>query len=289
VWDRLRGARHVAPPGPGAQGVEADLEALRRRGGEPRLTWLGHASFLLTVAGAHLLVDPVLVPRLGGFYRRHAPLPVTAGDLPELDALLVTHSHYDHLDAPTLRHVPRSVPVFVPAGLGSWFAKRGFSAVTELEWWQQARTGELAITLLPSRHWSRRTFFDTNTSLWGGFVVEGGGSTVYHAGDSGWCDTFREIGRRFPRIGTALLPIGAYSPAWFMEPAHMNPEQAGRAFLDLPAHTLVPMHWGTYQLTDEPVSEPIQRLEAWWAENGPSLAGRRLARLAVGESLELSP
>jgi L-ascorbate metabolism protein UlaG (beta-lactamase superfamily) len=117
-------------------------------------------------------------------------------------------------------------------------------------------------------------------------VVEGGGCSVYHSGDTAWFEGFAEIGRRFPTLDAAMLPVGGYEPAWFMEHYHLNPEQAGRAFLDLGSHCLVPMHWGTFQLTDEPLCEPIDRMRAWWRSDGPSNP-RRLHVLDVGASLFL--
>lgn len=285
IWDRLTGRRRIAPPGPPAPAVEPDLELIRRRDGL-RLTWIGHASFLGTLGGARFLVDPVFSRRVGVFYPRYGRPGFPLRELPPVDLLLVTHAHYDHLDEPTVRRLPRTTPVVVPLGLGRWFRRRGFADVTELERWQCIEAGGLRVTLTPSRHWSRRGVADFNRKLWGGFVLEAGGRRVYHAGDSGYCRSFAEIGRRFPEIDAALLPIGAYAPAWFMEPNHMNPEQAGRAFLDLDARHFVPMHWGAFQLTDEPISEPAKRVRTWWASHAPD-DGRRLRLLAVGETVSL--
>jgi L-ascorbate metabolism protein UlaG (beta-lactamase superfamily) len=283
IVDRLRGERRPSQPGPGAPRVEPDLELIHETPESPRLTWIGHASFLGGLAGARFLVDPVLSERVGWLYRRHVAPGLAPEELPAVDALLVSHNHYDHLDLEAVRHLPRSTPVFVPEGLGRWFVRRGFTAVTELRWWQSAECGPLRITLVPARHWSRRGLFDTNRSLWGGFVVEGGGAALYHAGDTGDFPGFREIRERFPSLTAAMLPIGAYRPGWFMEPNHLNPEQAARAFLELGAHHLVPMHWGTFQLTDEPLREPAARLRAWWREHRPE--GRELHLMAVGETV----
>ena len=207
--------------------------------------------------------------------------------LPPLRALLITHSHYDHLDRASVRGIPRRVPVFVPLGLGSWFARHGFREIHELGWWDSVSAPPLRITFVPATHWSRRGIGDTNRTLWGGFVVEAGGTRIYHAGDTAWFDGFPEIGRRFPGLSAALLPIGAYSPAWFMEHHHLNPEQAGRAFLELGAQRMVPMHWGTFQLTDEPLMEPVERLRRWWS-SGISGDEQRLEVLAVGQTMTWS-
>lgn len=285
ILDRMTGRRRIAPPGPPASRAATNLDAIRRNDGAPRVTWIGHASFLATLASASFVVDPVLSRRIAGFIPRHGDAGLPLGDLPSLTALLVTHNHYDHLDAPTVRALPRDIAVFVPEGLGAWFRRRGFRRVTEMRWWDRAAAGPLAITLVPARHWSRRRFADTNRSLWGGFVVEAGGVTLYHAGDTGWFDGFLEIAERFPVIDLALLPIGAYAPAWFMEPHHMNPEQAIDALENLGARAMVPMHWGAFQLTDEPLREPIERLLRAWEARRPVA---RLHVLAVGETLEVA-
>ena len=284
VWDRLTGRRRIGPAGPPAPRVEPDLAAIRHRDGPPRLTWIGHASFLGSAGGAHFLIDPVFSRRVGWIYPRFVGAGLGAADLPPLDALLVTHSHYDHLDDPSVRAIPRDVAVLVPLGLGAWFRRRGFTRVRELGWWDRADLGGLSATLVPARHWSRRRIGDTNETLWGGFVVDAGGLRFYHAGDSAWFDGFAEIGRRFPGIAAAMLPIGSYSPAWFMEHYHLNPEQAGRAFVEVGARELVPMHWGTFRLTDEPLSEPVERVRAWWDLHAAGVE-RRLRVPEVGRTL----
>jgi L-ascorbate metabolism protein UlaG (beta-lactamase superfamily) len=281
VLDRLTGRRRVAPPGPPAPRVTSDPKAIGQADGRARVTWIGHASFLATLGGASVLVDPVFSRRIAYFIPRHGEPGLVARDLPELTALLVTHNHYDHLDEPSVRALPRELPVFTAAGLGDFFRRLGFAHVTELSWWETAAAGPLSISFVPARHWSRRGFGDTNRSAWGGFVVEGGGTTLYHAGDTGWFSGFEAIARRFPAIDMALLPIGAYAPAWFMEPHHMNPEQAIDALEVLKARAMVPMHWGAFQLTDEPLREPLERLLRAWELRRPAA---RLQVLAVGET-----
>jgi L-ascorbate metabolism protein UlaG (beta-lactamase superfamily) len=286
VWDRLTGRRKVAPPGPPAPRVAPDRALLRRRDGPPRLTWIGHASLLGSLGGGSFLVDPVFARRVGWLYRRHGAPGLAPDDLPPLDALLLSHNHYDHLDEASCLAVGREVPAVVPAGLGRWFRRRGWRRVEELTWWESVEVGALAVTLVPARHWSRRGIADENLSLWGGFVVEAAAGRIYLAGDSAWFDGFAEIGRRFPGLLAAALPIGGYEPSWFMGANHLNPEEAGRAFLDLGARDLVPIHWGTFQLTDEPLAEPAERMAAWWERQGPR-DGRRLRLLAVGETAVL--
>jgi L-ascorbate metabolism protein UlaG (beta-lactamase superfamily) len=286
VWDRITGQRRKTPDRAPIPTVAADVARLRTppAPGEPaRVTWLGHATFLVQLDGVSLLTDPALMPKLFGGIERNVPPGIAIEDLPKIDAVLVSHSHYDHLDLPTVQKV--GAPAIAGLGLERWFRDRHVFA-TELGWWSSTRVGPVKITFVPSQHWSRRGLFDTNRTLWGGFVIEGSRATIYHSGDTAYFEGFKEIGERFPRIDAALLPIGAYDPAWFMETMHLNPEQALRAFQDLGARTFVAMHWGTFKLADEPLDEPPHRLDAERARLG--LAPERVRVLAVGETLEVA-
>lgn len=286
VWDRLTGKRRQAPDRAAIPTVEPDLAVLAAPPGpgEPaRITWLGHASFLVQLDGVSLLVDPALLPAITGGIPRNVPPGVPIEKLPHIDAALVSHNHYDHLDLPTLERV--GAPVIGGLGLERFFRDRHLSA-TELGWWSEARVGPVRITFVPSQHWSRRGLLDTNRTLWGGFVIRGSRATLYHSGDTAYFEGFREIGARFPHIDAALLPIGAYDPAWFMAPMHMNPEQALQAFLDLGATTFVAMHWGTFKLADEPLDEPPVRLEADRVRRG--VAQERVRVLAIGETITVA-
>jgi len=252
--------------------------------GDAWLAWLGHASFLLRLGGCTVAVDPVLSNRILAAGRRLTPAGLDR--LPPLDLLLISHNHYDHLDAPTMRALPRDTPVVVPGGLGRWFRRRGFTSVTELDWWESMRVGALEVAFVPAHHWSRRGLFDACASLWGGWVLTVGGLRVYHAGDSGYGPFFTEIGSRYPGIDVAMLPVGAYEPRWFMRPVHIDPEESVQAVHDIGARIMVPMHWGAFQLTHEPVLEPIERTRAAWAAAGRDPAD--LWDLAIGESRPLS-
>jgi L-ascorbate metabolism protein UlaG (beta-lactamase superfamily) len=283
VVDRLAGRRRKSPDRAPMARVTPDDALLARppSPGEPaRLTWLGHASWLVQLDGVSLLIDPALLPNLFGGIARNVEPGLTVGALPHIDAQLVTHGHYDHLDLPTLEAV--GAPVVAGLGLGKLFRGEEMSC-TELGWWQATRVGEVTVTFVPAQHWSRRGPFDGNATLWGGFVIQGRSATIYHSGDTAWFEGFAEIGRRFPGIDAALLPIGAYDPAWFMEKQHMNPEQALAAFGALGARTFLAMHWGTFKLTDEPLDEPPQRLEAERLRLG--LPVERVRVLAVGETV----
>ncbi len=258
--------------------------ALLRGAERSGLTWIGHATFLVQLGGLSLLIDPVLSDRLF-LIKRLAPPGVAPGAMPKIDAVLVTHNHRDHMDAPSLLAQPRDAAIVVPKGLGGWFARRGFSRVHELGWWDHVDLRDARITFVPSQHWSQRGPLDRNESLWGGYVIEDGTHRVYHSGDTAYFEGFGDIGRRLGKLHAAMLPIGAYEPRWFMRPQHMNPEDAVQAFLDLRADTFVAMHWGTFRLTDEPVGEPPLFTRAEFRRH--TLEAERLRIPAVGESVWL--
>jgi len=262
--DRVLGRRRVASAFSPAPSVVPDAQQLSQAPavGQPaRLTWLGHASWLIQLDGLSLLIDPIFSESIGPGIKRFVPPAVEVAALPAIDAQLITHNHRDHLDLPSVRAVGR--PVIGGLGLEPFFARQGL-ACTELGWWSETRVGGVTIRFVPSQHWSRRGLNDTNETLWGGFLIEGSTARLYHSGDTAYFDGFSEIGRRFGPIDAAMLPIGAYDPAWFMSKQHMNPEEATRAFGDLGARQFVAMHWGTFKLTDEPLDEPPARLAAEW-------------------------
>jgi L-ascorbate metabolism protein UlaG (beta-lactamase superfamily) len=273
VVDRVLGRRRPDPGQDHAPAVMPDRELLRQppaNGEGVRLTWIGHASWLVQLDGVSLLIDPVFSHSIGPGVRRRVPPALSVVDLPDIDAQLITHNHRDHLDLPSLKRVGRRVVAGL--GLAPFFSAHGLEC-TELGWWHEARVGAVTVRFVPSQHWSRRGLNDANETLWGGFVVEGSSARIYHSGDTAYFAGFSEIGRRFGPIDAALLPIGAYDPQWFMSKQHLNPEEAVRAFGELGAREFVAMHWGTFQLTDEPMGEPPARLQAEWQRRG-FLTGR---------------
>lgn len=273
--------------------AEADRVPVLRSGLPPvapddtALTWVGHATYVVRMAGACVLTDPVWSSRLPGVPRRATPPGVAFADLPAVDAIVISHNHYDHLDEPTIGRFPRSTPVLVPAGLGEWFRRKRFTEVVELDWWESAEVAGLRFDFAPAQHWTRRGLRDTCRSLWGSWVITGpDGRRLYHAGDTGYGPHLAEIGRRYPGIDVAMLPIGAYWPRWFMRPVHMDPEEAVRALEDLGAERMASMHWGTFALTREPLVEPLLWLRKAWRAAGWDPA--QLWDLAIGESRVLS-
>ncbi|HEY8926721.1 MAG TPA: MBL fold metallo-hydrolase [Polyangia bacterium] len=259
VGDKLRGKRRRSPKRfPEMKVVEPDRALLASDA--PSLTWVGHATWLIRLGGHNILTDPVWSESLGPGITRNVR-PGISLDEARPSVVLVSHNHRDHLDAPTIRRIGAGPTYVVPAGLGPFFTRRGADKVIELDWWAHTQVGDLRIHFVPSQHWSQRGPADKNETLWGGFVLEADRASVYFAGDTAYFEGFREIGRRFPGLAAALLPIGAYDPEWFMRVQHMNPEDAVKAFQSLGARLLCAMHWGTFKLTDEPLDEPPRLLE----------------------------
>jgi L-ascorbate metabolism protein UlaG (beta-lactamase superfamily) len=284
VVDRLAGRRRRHDAGFVTPRRPNDGAALRDLA--PHLTWIGHATFLLRLAGKLIATDPVWSRRLHTVARRSAP-GVALEHAPRIDVVTVSHDHYDHLDLPTLRRIGPEATYVVPKDVGPLLRDAGLPKVVELAWWETWRDGDLAVTLVPAQHWSMRTPWDRNARLWGGFVYASPEGVAYHAGDTAFSEQVtRAIRARCPRIDWAMLPIGAYEPTWFMQAQHMGPEEAGRTFELLEAERLCAMHWGTFVLTDEPLGEPPERLRAWFEERG--LPEERRWILDVGETRRLS-
>ena len=222
------------------------------------ITWIGHASFLVQMAGLNILIDPNWSLWLKGIKRLKTP-GVHLHELPMIDLVLVTHAHFDHLDRRTLKAVAANQPIVVPFGVGNLVHDLGFERVHELDYWGNFQCGGLSITLTPCHHWGARMLHDQHRGF-GGFVLSASGRSVFHCGDTAYFEGFAEIGKRCP-VEIALLPIGAYdTPS--QRAVHMNPEEAVQAFVELGAKTLVPMHYGTFRLSYEPLEEPPQRLLA---------------------------
>jgi N-acyl-phosphatidylethanolamine-hydrolysing phospholipase D len=250
------------------------------------ITWIGHATFVLRLGGKLITIDPVWSRRLSGLVPRLSEPGVALEALPPLDVVLVTHNHYDHLDTPSLRRIGPRALCIVPLGNGYLEKGAGLTNVVELDWWQGHRVGDVEVTLVPARHWSMRQPWNRNDMLWGGFVIRGPEGTAYHSGDTGFFEDFQEIGQRCGPVDWAMLPIGAYEPRWFMEPQHMNPQDAVRAFELLKARVFVAMHWGTFRLTDEHPGEPPRVTRNLWKEKG--LPEERLWLMDIGETRPLA-
>ncbi len=236
------------------------------RRGELGVTFIGHSSFFLQIGGKNILIDPNFARWIFVLKRLRRP-GLRLRDLPPIDAVLVTHAHFDHLHRPSLRAIARlsrrksgkRPAIIVPRHVRDLVSDLGYGHIVELDWWQSVALGNLEITHVPARHWGARVMRDTHRG-YGGFVLRGGKHSLYHAGDTAYFEGFREIGQRL-KPDVALLPIGAYHPDSFRR-VHTSPEDAVQAFLDIGARWMVPMHYGTFRLSYEPVDEPVPRLLA---------------------------
>ena len=255
------------------------------------VTFVNHATFLIRSAGVALLTDPIWSLRASplrwaGPRRVRAP-GLAFERLPPVGLVLVSHNHYDHMDLPTLRRLREAFdPVFVaPLGNARYLRRAGLRRIEELDWWEAYRAAEVQVTLTPAQHFSSRGLFDRDRALWGGFLIEVGGRRVFFAADTAYPGPFREVHARFGRPDLALVPFGAYEPRWLMRAAHVNPEEAVQAHLDLGGPPTVGMHFGTFQLTDEAIDEPVRRLRQALAERGLAETAFRVP--AFGETFVL--
>ena len=291
IWRRIL-TRQAAPPVPAdhALDIASVLQGIAAAGDRDSITWLGHAAFLLRLDGRTVLLDPYLGEYAGPMSRgprRFVPPALAVDQLPPIDLLLVSHNHYDHLCEPTVRALARRHPtvVMVPLGLGRFFKRRGFDDVRELDWEESSRANGLAVTALPAIHWSKRTPFDRNRSLWASFAIAGARRKVWFAGDTAAGPIFEELGRRHGPFDAALVPIGAYEPRSIMAAHHANPEEAVAIGLAMRAKKLIAMHWGTVVLTDEEPFEPPIRFRAAAAAAG--LAAEQALVPCIGETITL--
>jgi N-acyl-phosphatidylethanolamine-hydrolysing phospholipase D len=276
MWVSLRRRPGAAPR------VAFDAEALR---GSPGVTWIGHATFLVRMDEATFLTDPMFSERASPLSFAGPPRLVPPGvpleALPAVDFALVSHDHYDHADLPSLRAlVARGTPIIVPLGMADVVRAAGGEA-TELDWWEDIEIAGVRVHCVPAQHFSGRSLTDRNRRLWAGWVVEGPTRRFYHAGDTGYFGGFSEIGSRLGPFDLAAIPVGAYRPSAMMRPVHLDPEEAVQAALDLKASRAVAMHFGTFDLTDEPLDEPPARFLAEAARRG---LGERAWVLRVGET-----
>lgn len=226
--------------------------------------WLGHSTYLVECHGLSFLTDPLFSSHCSpvpfSALKRQHPAPLAIADLPQLNFILLSHNHYDHLDAKSMMEIHRRFPqvmFIVPRGVKRWFTRRGIESVIEMDWGSSYQRGGLCITAVPAQHFSGRSFWDKNRTLWCGYVVEYKGKTFYFAGDTGYNPIqFKEIGERWKSIDLSLIPIGTYVPKVFMQPVHINPEEAVKIHCDVGSKLSLGMHWKTFLLSDEPANRP---------------------------------
>jgi N-acyl-phosphatidylethanolamine-hydrolysing phospholipase D len=252
-----------------------------------QITWVGHSTFLIQMDGVNILTDPIFNDRsspfsFGGIKRLAAP-GIRFEDLPPIDAVLISHNHYDHLDKHTIERLANRPNYFIPLGLVRWFKKRKIDHLIELDWWQSASSLGLKFHSVPIQHFSGRSPFDQNKTLWSGWIVEAKAGRLFFAGDTGYSPVFKEIGKRFGPVSVSLIPIGAYMPRWFMGPVHVNPPGAIRIHQDTNSQQSIASHWGTFKLSDEPIGEPPLYLEKALKEAG--LDKKKFLIMKFGETL----
>ena len=303
---RLQAARAglPRPPATATPQVAPDLAFLRANAGagtamQPTATWIGHATVLLQMGGLNVLTDPIFSERAAPVQwagpKRAQPPGVALAELPRIDAVVISHNHYDHCDAASLKALNQQAggpPLYlVPLGLKDWLADIGVTNAVELDWWQAHRLNGVEIVLTPVQHWSARGLTDRLKTLWGGWAFFAPDFHAYFAGDTGYSKDFADTRARFaPRqtdggFDLALIPVGAYEPRWFMTEQHVNPDEAVGLHQDLGAKRSLGIHWGTFELTDESLDEPPKALAAARRQKG--VAETDFSVTAIGQTLRL--
>ena len=273
-WERSRDGL-PKPPSDFVDGYrfpvdQPDLAWLRANRDRVSVTWIGHATLLVQMGGLNILTDPHFSQRafpvqwLGP--RRKTPLPAELAQLPRIDLVAISHSHFDHLDRDTVHALIAQAggqPVFLaPLGVHRWLRDEGAARVEALDWWQSRQVLGLHVDFVPVHHWSQRSALDRNRTLWGGWVLRAPDFSFLFVGDTGYSPDFAEIGARFGGVDLAAIPVGAYEPRWFMKDQHIDPAEAVRIHRDVRARRSVGIHWGTFELTDEPLDAPLGALPA---------------------------
>lgn len=269
----------------------ADVVLLHAPANRLRVTWLGHATVLVQHGNVNILTDPIFSQRCSPLAwlgpKRFTPPALQLSQLPPINYVVISHNHFDHLDLPTVKTLGGTVTWVVPMGLGRWFRRRGLHKVIELNWWQSYQTDSVKFTATPAQHWSRRTFRDSNTSLWASWAIEFGQTKFWFGGDTGYHPgMFKAIGQYFGGFTAAAIPIGAYEPRWFMKAYHVNPAEAVQIHQDIKSAWSVGVHWGTFRLTDEPIDEPPKKLQLALAE--AELSTEQFETLAIGQTKNIS-
>ena len=279
-------------PGEWIEKTESDVEygeqpADRVSDSSQVITYINHSTFLIQTDGFNILADPVYSNRVSPFSfagpKRMRPPGIRFQDLPDIDLVLISHNHYDHLDIETLERVRKTHdPLFItPLGIDLYLKKNGISKTVSLDWWEAHKISDhLSISAVEAQHFSGRGMFDRDKTLWAGFVIESENGNVYFAGDTGYNTFFKTIGEKYAPIKTAIIPIGAYIPRWFMGPVHVDPAEAIQAHNDLNAELSIGMHYGTFPLADDGEMDPVNDLEK-------ALNGESFILLKEGEALRI--
>ncbi|MCY7314403.1 MAG: MBL fold metallo-hydrolase [Rubrivivax sp.] len=302
-WNAMRHGLPPPPQTPTPQ-VAPDLAFITGNASagaamEPAVTWIGHATVLAQLGGISVLTDPIFSERASPVSfagpKRAQPPGLALNELPRIDLVVISHNHYDHCDAPSLRALNAQAggpPLFlVPLGLKAWMAEQGIDNVVEMDWWQSHRLGGVEVVMTPVQHWSGRGLTDRLQTLWGGWAFFSTDAHLFFAGDTGYSTDFSDVARRFADrqqgrgFDIALIPVGSYEPRWFMKEQHVNPDEALRMHKDLGARQSLGIHWGTFELTDEALDEPPRALARARAASG--VAEGDFFLLAIGQTRTL--
>jgi len=246
------------------------LENLKKYKNNDYVAWIGHATFLIKLGNTTIITDPVFEKNMGPLMfgpKRYVDPAINLKEIPEVNLFLLTHNHYDHLSIRTIQRFPyKKAKVLAPLKLGKYFTKRGFLDVNEMDWYDEIKVNDLKITLIPAVHWSKRSLWDTNKTLWGSFLIEYKNKKIFFACDTGYGNIYEELGKRYGPIDLAFINIGAYnfypmSPRKDKSIYHTNPEEALKVAQDLKTKKIIGMHWGTVVLSLEPILEPPVRFK----------------------------
>jgi len=285
-WQSIVSPRSFDAPRESADGLAAARGL--RASDEPSITWIGHATLLIRLDGLTILTDPNWSDRASPFTfvgpRRLSPPGLAFEELPKVDVVVISHDHYDHLDIRTVQRLAATHdPLFVvPLGLKAWFADNGMTRVEERDWWERVEHRGVAFVCTPAQHFAQRTLWDQNTRLWATWAVLGPSRRLYFSGDTGYFAGFKEIGARLGPFDLAAIAIGAYLPTAMMRPVHVDPEEAVQAAEDVRARVVLGIHWGTFDLSDEPLAEPPERMRT--AAERRELPPERAWILKIGET-----
>lgn len=268
---------------------------IEQRSIAPVITWIGHSTFLIQIAGLNILTDPIFGDATSLFPRILKP-GLELAQLPPIDYVIISHNHLDHMDAPALfvlKEHHSQCTYLVPLGDKKWFDERGFTNVYEYTWWQDDsfavnQFGKIKFTFLPAFHWSQRGLFDKNRSLWGSWMIEVAGKRIYFAGDTAYAHHFKAIGQEFDRIDCAIMPIGPCEPHKWMKLSHVGASEAYQGFLDLGAVHFIPMHWGTFYFGTDTFDTSLKELESVWSQSkDDQQLQKKLHIMRVGQTMPM--
>ena len=276
------------------QVADVDYQTLLTPPEKPQVTWLGHSTFLIQYKGVNILTDPMLTNRASPISfagpKRLVPKPIGFEHLPKIDFVVISHNHYDHLDKDSINTLGNEPRYLVPLKVDEWFADQDveLAQVQAFDWWDRIEVGDVEFVATPSQHWSARGLFDRYETLWAAWYIRIADFELWFGGDTGYNDIqFKEVGERWPTIDLGLIPIGAYAPRWFMKMQHVDPDDALLVHKDIGAKKSIGMHWGTFELSAEPMFEPEQRVRAFEKE-GLTKPGE-FVTLAIGETVLIEP